>query len=43
MPLPKRKPNEKVNEFIPRCIKQVKGEFPDKKQATAVCYTLLKK
>ena len=43
MPLPKRKPTEKVDEFIPRCIKEVTKEFPDKKQATAVCYTLLKK
>jgi len=43
MPLPKRKVNEKVKDFIPRCIEQVKGEFPDRKQAVAVCYTLLKK
>jgi len=43
MPLPKRKPTEKTNEFITRCIKEVKTEFPDRKQAAAVCYTLLKK
>jgi hypothetical protein len=43
MPLPDRKPTEKVDEFITRCIKEVSNEFPDKKQATAVCYTRLKK
>ena len=43
MPLPDRKPTEKVDEFITRCIKEVSSEFPDKKQAAAVCYTRLKK
>jgi len=42
MPLPDRKPTEKVDEFITRCIKEVSSEFPDRRQATAVCYTRLK-
>ena len=43
MPLPKRKPTEDRNEFITRCIKETTKEFPDRKQAAAICYTLLKK
>tara|TARA_R110002153_G_scaffold205832_1_gene358588 strand:- start:842 stop:973 length:132 start_codon:yes stop_codon:yes gene_type:complete len=43
MPLPDKKPTEDRDEFIARCIEEVSSEFPDRKQATAVCYTRLKK
>ena len=40
MPLPKRKPGEKKDEFITRCITDSKmmSEYPDKKQRAAICY-----
>ena len=45
MPLPKRNPGEKKDEFITRCISDSKmiSEFPDKKQRAAVCYQQSKK
>ena len=42
MPLPERKATEDRNEFITRCIQEVSKEFPDKKQAAAICYTRLR-
>lgn len=45
MPLPSKKPTEKRDEFITRCIKEVldKGEAKDRRQAAAICYTQLRK
>ena len=45
MPLPKRKPSEKKDEFITRCVADPKmvSEFPDAKQRAAICYQQAKK
>ena len=45
MPLPKRKPTEKRDEFVSRCIGELlsKGETTDRRVATAICYNQLKK
>lgn len=37
MPLPKRPKGQKLTEFIPKCMTELKGEFPDPKQRYAVC------
>lgn len=42
MPLPKPN-NEKESDFIPRCMEEAKGEFPDQKQRLAVCIAQWKK
>jgi hypothetical protein len=44
MPLPVKKPTEKRDDFIGRCISDstMKNEFPDSKQRAAVCYQRLK-
>jgi hypothetical protein len=39
MPLPNPTPTEPQDEFISRCMAEIKGEFPDKDQRLAVCYT----
>ena len=45
MPLPERKPGERRDDFIPRCIEQVlsKGEAKDRRQAAGICYTIANK
>jgi hypothetical protein len=37
MPLPKRPKGQKIIDFIPTCMAELKGEFPDPKQRFAVC------
>ena len=39
MPIPTPKGKETQQEFISRCMSEMKGEFPDKEQRLAVCYT----
>lgn len=39
MPLPKPTGKETQQEFISRCMSELKGEFPYKYQRLAVCYT----
>lgn len=42
--MPLSKPNnEKESDFIPRCMEEMKGEFPDPKQRMAICITQWKK
>lgn len=39
MPLPEKKPNEKPNDFIQKCMidEKMRTEYPDKEQRYAVC------
>ena len=37
MPLPKRPKGQKIRDFIPTCMSELKGESPDPKQRFAVC------
>jgi hypothetical protein len=39
MPIPTPKAKETQQEFISRCMSDLKSEFPDKEQRLAVCYT----
>lgn len=38
MPLPKPNQSENQQEFISRCMTDLKGEFPDKDQRLVICY-----
>ena len=38
MPLPTPK-GESQQEFMARCMEELKSEFPDREQRVAVCYT----
>jgi len=38
MPIPKPSDSESQDEFIGRCMSELKGEFPDQEQRLAVCY-----
>jgi len=38
MPLPKPREDEEKNEFVSRCMSELKEEYPDKAQRAAVCY-----
>ena len=42
MPLPKPKKNEKEDDFIERCMSELKDEFEDNDQRLAVCYDIWK-
>lgn len=42
MPLPSRKPTEDRDDFIARCVIELEGEFPDRRQRVAVCYNQLR-
>ena len=37
MPIPKRESGERENEFIPRCMSEIGGEY-EQDQALAICY-----
>jgi hypothetical protein len=37
MPIPKRESGERENEFIPRCVSEISGEY-EQDQALAICY-----
>jgi hypothetical protein len=37
MPIPKRDSGETENEFIPRCVSEISGEY-EQDQALAICY-----
>lgn len=37
MPIPKRNKGEREDEFIPRCISEISGEY-EQDQAVAICY-----
>ena len=37
MPIPSRKPGEKKDDYIGRCISKLRGEYPED-QAAAICY-----
>jgi len=39
MPIPTPKAKETQQEFISRCMSDLKSEFPNKEQRLAVCYT----
>ena len=41
MPIPNRKSGEQKDDFIGRCVAQLKTEYPTK-QAAAICYQQLK-
>jgi len=43
MPIPMPNENEEQNTFIGRCTGIIKGEFPDNKQRTAICYSQWRK
>lgn len=43
MPLPNPRKGEKQKDFISRCHSAIKGEFPDQKQRTAVCFSQWRK
>lgn len=40
MPIPKRKAGEPRDEFVSRCIAEIRDEY-DVKQASAICYAQL--
>ena len=40
MPIPKRNKGERENDFIPRCISEISGEY-EQQQAIAICYQQL--
>jgi hypothetical protein len=40
MPIPKRESGELENDFIPRCISAISGEY-EQDQAVAICYQQL--
>ena len=40
MPIPKRNKGERENDFIPRCISEISGEY-EQDQAVAICYQQL--
>jgi hypothetical protein len=37
MPIPKRESGERENDFIPRCMSEISGEY-EQDQALAICY-----
>ena len=37
MPIPQRNKGERENEFIPRCVSEISGEY-EQDQALAICY-----
>jgi hypothetical protein len=37
MPIPKRESGERENDFIPRCVSEISGEY-EQDQALAICY-----
>lgn len=45
MPIPKKKPQEKEDDFISRCMSDaiMNKDYPDRKQRLAVCINQLKK
>jgi len=44
MPIPKPKPNEKEQDFVGRCVSQLRNEDPDATQAqiVAICFDAFK-
>lgn len=42
MPIPKPKPSEKEDDYVGRCMAAIGGEYGDRDQALAVCYSTFK-
>lgn len=42
MPIPKPRPDEKEEAYVGRCMEAIGGEYEDKEQALAVCYSTFK-
>jgi hypothetical protein len=43
MPLPNKRKNEQEDQFMGRCMSDLKSEFPNQKQRVAVCMTQFRK
>lgn len=43
MPIPRPRPNEKQSDYVSRCMGAIGGEYDDKKQAVAICFSTYKK